>query len=51
MWVVLKTLIQEELSRLWRKLLRKPEPPGPFAAYRNRKTRPSGPSPPEPPGP
>jgi len=40
MWVVVKTLIREELSRLWRRLLRKPEPPGPFAEYRNRKTPP-----------
>jgi len=37
MWVVLKTLLQEELHRVWRRLLRKPDPPTSFADYRTRR--------------
>lgn len=34
MWVVVKTLIKAELSRLWRRLLKRPEPPNPYAQFR-----------------
>ena len=37
MWVVLKTLLQEEIHRLWRRLLRKPDPPTSFAGYRDHR--------------
>jgi hypothetical protein len=39
MWVLLKALIGAELRRLWRRMLGRPEPPGPFAGFRTR-TRP-----------
>jgi hypothetical protein len=34
MWVLLKAVLKEEWSRLWRRLLRKPEPPNPYTQLR-----------------
>ncbi len=34
MWVVLRTLIKAELGRVWRRLLKRPEPPNPYAQFR-----------------
>jgi hypothetical protein len=34
MWVVFKALIQAELGRMWRRLLKRPEPPNPYAQFR-----------------
>jgi hypothetical protein len=44
MWVVVKTLIKAELGRLWRRLLRRPEPPNSYAQFvpRDRSHPPSG---------
>jgi hypothetical protein len=36
MWVLLKALVRAELIRLWRRMLGRPEPPGPFAGFRTR---------------
>jgi hypothetical protein len=36
MWVLFKALIRAELIRLWRRMLGRPEPPGPFADFRTR---------------
>lgn len=37
MWPVIKMLLFEEMNRLWRRILRRPEPPSPFADYRTRR--------------
>lgn len=37
LWIVVKTLIKAELSRLWRKVLRRPEPPTPYTHFRTRR--------------
>ena len=34
MWDLLKAVIKEEWSRLWRRLLHKPEPPNPYTQFR-----------------
>ena len=39
MWIVLKTLIKAELARLWRRLLKRPEPPSPYARIRMERER------------
>jgi hypothetical protein len=36
MWVLLKALIRAEMLRLWRRVLGRPDPPGPFADFRTR---------------
>jgi hypothetical protein len=40
MWVVVKTLIKAELVRLWRRLLKRPDPPKPYAQFRVPRERP-----------
>jgi hypothetical protein len=44
-WNLLLGLLAADVERLWRRLLRRPEPPTPFVAYRARR----GNGPPEPP--
>jgi hypothetical protein len=36
MWPIFKALLLHELRRLWRCLLRRPEPPGRFVRFRER---------------
>jgi hypothetical protein len=46
MWHVVKSLIHEEVQRLVRRLLRRPEPPNPYAHFQARRdegTNPRGP--------
>jgi len=37
MWHVVKSIIQEEVQRLVRRLLRRPEPPSPYAQIQVRR--------------
>mgnify|MGYP007059499096 CR=1 FL=1 len=36
MWQVMKTLMLTEVRELWRRLLRRPEPPSPYLELRRR---------------
>ena len=43
MWDLLKAVIKEEMSRLWRRVLKKPEPPNPYAQFRLQRESSFGP--------
>ena len=34
MWVLLKAVLKEEVSRFWRRLLKRPDPPNPYTEFR-----------------
>lgn len=34
MWLLLKAVIKEEMSRLWRRVMKRPEPPNPYTQFR-----------------
>jgi hypothetical protein len=40
MWLLFRALIKEELNRLYRRVLRRPEPDPPYAEFRSRRTPP-----------
>jgi hypothetical protein len=46
MWVLLKAVLKEEMNRLWRRVMKKPEPPNPYTRFRLQ--RQSSIAPPEP---
>ena len=50
MWLLLKAVLKEEVSRIWRKLLRRPEPPAPYSQLRLRRGAALGPRDPDDPG-
>ena len=37
MWLLFKSVLKDEVQRLWRRLLRKPEPPNPYSQFRLRR--------------
>jgi hypothetical protein len=34
MWPLLKAVLKEEMNRLWRRLMKRPEPPNPYTQFR-----------------
>ena len=43
MWDLLKVVIKEEMRRLWRRMLKKPEPPNPYTQFRLQREASLGP--------
>ena len=48
MWLLLKAVIKEEMSRIWRRLLKKPDPPNPYTQFRLQRETSLGPHEPGP---
>ena len=40
MWLLLKAVLKEEMNRLWRRVMKRPEPPNPYAQFRLERQRP-----------
>jgi hypothetical protein len=34
MWLLLKAVLKEEMNRLWRRVMKRPEPPNPYSQFR-----------------
>jgi hypothetical protein len=34
MWLLLKAVLKEEMNRLWRRVMKRPEPPNPYTQLR-----------------
>ena len=43
MWLLLKAVLKEEMSRLWRRVMKRPEPPNPYTQFRLQRQHPLAP--------
>ena len=34
MWLLLKAVLKEEMNRLWRRVMKRPDPPNPYTQFR-----------------
>ena len=48
MWTLLKAVLKEEMNRLWRRLMKRPEPPNPYTQFRLQRQNSLSPSEPRP---